>query len=170
MFPVRPGVWRVDIELPGDKVTGKRRRISRYVEGTRNEAEVALSRLRVADREKRLPSGGTSARSVRAALDLYLAAAETGQIELAPRTVVTTRSAASTMCSGLLLGDRPFGQLKLNRLTWQDIEQMYAAMRSQGLSVDWVRRSATVLPARRCPGHPRADVGRDTVTWSEEGL
>ena len=41
MFPVRPGVWRVDIELPGDKVTGKRRRISRYVEGTRNEAEVA---------------------------------------------------------------------------------------------------------------------------------
>ena len=97
MFPVRPGVWRVDIELPRDKVTGKRRRISRNVEGTRNEAEVALSRLRVADREKRLPSGGTSARSVRAALDLYLAAAETGQIELAPRTVVTTRSAASTM-------------------------------------------------------------------------
>ena len=145
VFPVRPGVWRVDIELPRDKVTGKRRRISRYVESTRNEAEVALSRLRVADCEKRLPSGGTSARSVRAALDLYLAAAETGQIELAPRTVVTTRSAASTMCSVLLLGDRPFGELKLNRLTWQDIEQMYAAMRSQGLSVDWVRRSATVL-------------------------
>ncbi len=78
MFPVRPGVRRVDIELPRDKVTGKRRRISRYVEGTRNEAEVALSRLRVADREKRLPSGGTSARSVRAALDIYLAARDVG--------------------------------------------------------------------------------------------
>jgi integrase len=145
VFPVRPGVWRVDIELPRDTVTGKRRRISRNIEGTRNEAEVALSRLRVADREKRLPTGGTSARSVRAALDLYITAAETGQLELAPRTIVTTRSAANTMCSVLLLGDRPFGRLTLSRLTWQDIEQMYSMMRSQGLSVDWVRRSATVL-------------------------
>ena len=83
MFPVRPGVWRVDIELPRDKVTGKRRRVSRYTEGVRGDAEVALSRLRVADNEKRLPTGGTSARSVRAALDLYLNAADTGLIELA---------------------------------------------------------------------------------------
>ena len=83
MFPIRPGVWRVDIELPRDKVTGKRRRVSRYTEGVRGDAEVALSRLRVADNEKRLPTGGTSARSVRAALDLYLNAADTGLIELA---------------------------------------------------------------------------------------
>ena len=70
VFAIRPGVWRVDIELPRDKVTGKRRRVSRYIEGARSVAEVELSRLRVADNEKRLPTGGTSARSVRAALDL----------------------------------------------------------------------------------------------------
>ena len=83
VFAIRPGVWRVDIELPRDKVTGKRRRVSRYIEGARSVAEVELSRLRVADNEKRLPTGGTSARSVRAALDLYLDAADTGLIELA---------------------------------------------------------------------------------------
>ena len=53
VFAIRPGVWRVDIELPRDKVTGKRRRVSRYIEGARSVAEVELSRLRVADNEKR---------------------------------------------------------------------------------------------------------------------
>ena len=132
VFPIRPGVWRVDIELPRDKVTGKRRRVSRYIEGARGEAEVELSRLRVADHEKRLPTGGTSARSVRAALDLYLDAADTGLIELALRTVLTTRSAANTMCAITLLGGRQFGQLKLNRLSWQEIESMYTGMRANG--------------------------------------
>ena len=96
--------------LPRDKVTGKRRRVSRYIEGARSVAEVELSRLRVADNEKRLPTGGTSARSVRAALDLYLEAADTGLIELAPRTILTTRSAANTMCAIALRGGRQFGQ------------------------------------------------------------
>ncbi len=145
VFAVRPGVWRVDIELPRDKVTGRRRRVSRYVEGSRNDAEVALARLRVADQERRLPTGGTSARSVRAALDLYLDAAASGLIELAPRTILTTRSAANTMCSSVLLGGRQFGTVKLNRLTWQDIEEMFAAMRTEGSGADWIRRCATVL-------------------------
>ena len=84
---LRPGVWRVDIELTRDPITGRRRRISRRIKGTRNDAEVALSRLKVAREERRLPVGGTSARSVRAALDAYVEAAELGQIELAPRTI-----------------------------------------------------------------------------------
>jgi len=54
VYAIRPGAWRVDIELPRDKVTGKRRRVSRYIEGARSMAEVELSRLRVADNEKRL--------------------------------------------------------------------------------------------------------------------
>ena len=145
VFPIRPGVWRVDIELPRDKVTGKRRRVSRRVEGSRRDAEIALSRLRVAQSERRLPSGGTSARSVRAALDLYLDAADTGAIELAPRTILTTRSAANTMCATTLLDGRQFGRVPLNRLTWEDIEEMYAAIRDTGRSADWIRRCATVL-------------------------
>ena len=63
--------------------------MSRVVAGSLHDAEVALARLKVADRERRLPTGGTSARSVRAALELHLSAAESGAIELAPRTLLT---------------------------------------------------------------------------------
>ncbi len=142
---VRPGVWRVDIELSRDPVTGRRRRISRQIEGTRKDAEVALARLKVAREERRLPVGGTSARSVRSALDAYVEAAESGQIELAPRTILTSRSAANTMCSTRLLDGREFGRVTLSRLSWQTIEAMYAAMRSNGAGADWIRRCATVL-------------------------
>ena len=79
-----------------DSVTGKRRRASRTVEGTARDAEVALARLKVADHERRLPSGGTRAHSVGAALDQYLEAIAHGLIELAPSTVLTSRSAIRT--------------------------------------------------------------------------
>lgn len=142
---VRSGVWRVDIELSRDPVTGRRRRISRQIEGTHRDAEVALARLTVAREERRLPVGGTSASSVRAALDAYLDAAKSGQIELAPRTIVTTKSAINTMCATRLLDGREFGRVTLNRLSWQAIEEMYAGMRSAGAGADWTRRCATVL-------------------------
>jgi integrase len=44
LFEVRPGVWRVDVELP--KVDGRRRRVSKQVTGTRNEAAAALDEMR----------------------------------------------------------------------------------------------------------------------------
>ncbi len=113
--------------------------------GTQEDAEVALARLRVADHEKRLPSGGTNARSVRAAFQLYLQAVDSGLIELAPATVVTTRSAAKRMCSTELVDGRTFGDIRLSRLTWSDIELLYAAMRAGGHGQAWVRRCATVL-------------------------
>ena len=59
-------------------MTGRRRRVSRQVPGTRKDAEAALARLKVAAEQRRAPSGRTSARSVRAALDLYLEAADGG--------------------------------------------------------------------------------------------
>jgi hypothetical protein len=93
------GVWRVDVEINRDPVTGRRRRVSRRVRGTREDAEVALAKLRVADHQRRLPRPGTAARTVRAALDGYVHDAESGVIELAPKTVVTTRSARNTMCA-----------------------------------------------------------------------
>ncbi|HXW78141.1 MAG TPA: hypothetical protein VEJ84_01515, partial [Acidimicrobiales bacterium] len=93
VFAVRDGVWRVDVEVARDPVSGRRRRVSRYVHGTRDDAEVALARLRVADHEKRLPRGGTNARSIAAAFQLYLGAVDSGLVELAPTTAVTTRCA-----------------------------------------------------------------------------
>src|SRR5580704_982407 len=68
--------WRVDIELPRDAVTGHRRRVSRIIRGSREDAELALARLKVTSHQKRLPSGGTNARSVGAAMARYLEAAE----------------------------------------------------------------------------------------------
>ena len=40
VFAVRDGVWRVDVEVGRDPVTGRRRRVSRTIRGTREEAEV----------------------------------------------------------------------------------------------------------------------------------
>jgi integrase len=142
---VREGVWRIDIEGKRDPVTGRRRRISRHVRGTREEAELALAKLRVADHEKRLPSGGTSARSVAASFQQYLQAVEAGVIELAPRTVVTVRSAAKTMSETVLSDGRRFGDIRLSRLNWQDVEFLYGAMRASGKSAAYIRRCATIL-------------------------
>jgi integrase len=145
VFAVRDGVWRVDVEVARDPVSGRRRRVSRYVHGTRDDAEVALARLRVADHEKRLPRGGTNARSVAAAFQLYLQAVDSGLVELAPTTAVTTRCAARQMRSTVLADGRTFGDIRLSRLTWSDVEALYAAMRAQGKGPAWVRRCATVL-------------------------
>jgi len=43
------------------------------------------------DHEQRLPSGGTNARTVSAVFHLYLQAVDSGLVELAPATVVTSR-------------------------------------------------------------------------------
>ncbi len=145
VFPVREGVWRIDLELARDSVTGRRRRVSRTVEGTRAEAEVALARLKVADHEKRLPSGGTKARSVAAAFEAYEQAVEVGLIQLAPSTAVTVRSAHRVMASVELPDGRKFGAVRLSQLNWQDVERLYAAMREAGRGSAWIRRCATVL-------------------------
>jgi hypothetical protein len=113
--------------------------------GTREDAEVALARLKVADHERRLPAGGTKARSVRAAFQLYQQAVDVGLVELAPRTRVTVRSAANTMSLMTLADGRSFGDIRLSRLTWQDIEALYTAMRASGQGAPWIRRRATVL-------------------------
>lgn len=144
MFPVRDGVWRVDVEIARDPVTGKRRRVSRHLHGTREDAEIALARLKVADHEKRLPVG-TNARSVGAALQLYQQAVASGQIELAPSTGNTVRWVRKMLTSLELADGRRFGDIRLSRLNWQDIEAAYGAMRARGASVAYVRRSATIL-------------------------
>lgn len=145
VFAVRDGVWRVDVEIGRDPVTGRRRRVSRTVHGSREEAEVVLARLKVADHEKRLPTGGTNARSVAAVFQLYQQAVDAGLIELAPSTIATVRSASRIMSAVELPDGRQFGTIRLSRLTWQDIEHLYGAMRSSGKSSAYIRRCATVL-------------------------
>jgi integrase len=145
IYQVRPGVFRIDLEVHRDPVTGRRRRVSRTVHGTEADAEVALAKLKVADHQRRLPQTSTNAKTVRALLDLYLQEAQTGKVHLAPKTLVTSRSAANTMASTVLPDGRLFGALRLSRLTWREIEDMYAAMQASGAGPDWTRRCATVL-------------------------
>lgn len=90
------GKWKIDIEIGRDPITKRRRRVARHILGTREDAEVALARLRVADHEKRIQAG-TRARSAGAALDQYVREIETGYSELEPQTIVTCRSAAKKM-------------------------------------------------------------------------
>ena len=104
-------MWRVDVEVGRDAITGHCRRVSRQIRGTREDAEVALARLRVASHERRLPTVGTSARSVRAAFDLYVATIESGLMEMAPRGLVTVRSAVNTMSSIEMPDGREFGRI-----------------------------------------------------------
>jgi integrase len=145
IFQLADNRWKIDIELPRDSVTGHRRRASRTVIGTREEAELALARLKVAQHQKRLPSGGTNARSVGAAMALYLDAAESGTLELTPKTITTSRSAIRVMSEAELSNGRRFGTIRLSRLTWEDIEALYAALRLSGRGSDWIRRCGTVL-------------------------
>ncbi|MHB1533909.1 MAG: site-specific integrase [Acidimicrobiales bacterium] len=145
IYLVRPDVYRIDVEVHRDSVTGRRRRVSRTVYGTQEDAEVALAKLKLADHEKRLSQTATNVRSVRALLELYLQEAVVGRVHLAPKTIVTSRSAANTMSSTILPDGRAFGDLRLSRLTWREIEEMYAAMQAAGAGPDWTRRCGTVL-------------------------
>ena len=114
--------------------------------GDPREAEVALARLKVADHEKRLPSGGTKARSVAAAFEAYEQAVEVGLIQLAPSTAVTVRSAHRVMASVELLDGRSSARIRLSQLQpgrTSSGSTPQCARRVAGSA--WIRRCATVL-------------------------
>lgn len=142
---MRPGVWLVDVELPRDPDTGKRRRVSRTIAGNRDDVDLELAQLKVNASQRRAPAGPTRAQSVQAALEEYVIAARAGRIELAPSTIVTTASAVRTMSKQVLSDGQQFGDIRLTKLSWQDIEEMYASMRRNGATPSWIRRSATAL-------------------------
>jgi hypothetical protein len=56
-------------------------------------------------------------------MQLYIEAAQSGYLELAPQTIRTSRSAIHLM-SDMELGDgRRFGAILLSRLTWEDMNR-----------------------------------------------
>lgn len=142
---VREGVWRIDVETPRNVEDGHRRRVARYVYGTRDDAELALAKLKVNAAQQRKPVPRALTKSIRGLFDVYLRDAKDGKIHLAAKTLVTSRSAANTICKQRLSDGRLFGEVRPDRLTWEDIEDMYAMMKRNGLGVDWIRRCATVL-------------------------
>ncbi len=152
-------IWRVDVEIARDPDTAASRAPSTARVRTPRSPS---PRLKVADHEKRLPTGGTNARSVAAAFQLYRQTIDAGLTELAPTTVLTVRSTAKIMLAVELPDGRRFGDIRLSRLNWHDIEYLYATRRGSGKSAAYIRRCATVLarPDRHEPGqrrHPAPD-------------
>jgi integrase len=49
------------------------------------------------------------------------------------------------MCATVLADGRRFGDVRLGSMSWQEVEQCFAAMKAAGKGTDWVRRCATVL-------------------------
>ena len=145
LVDVADEVWKVDIELPRDAVTGRRRRVSRTIRRSRRRPSSPWPGCESpATRSDSLRVGPALARSG-AAMDLYQQAAESGSLDLTPKTITTTRSAIRVMKDTELSDGRRFGAIRLSRLTWQDIEELYAAMRRASRGPDWIRRCGTVL-------------------------
>lgn len=118
-----PDRWLVGVEGPADPMSGKRRRYTRVVRGNRDEAEVALARLKLTVDGGEVPTG-THARNVRAACDLYLAELRT---EL--QTQRTDRSACRRICATVLPGGQVFGERVLAKVDWKLVEEVFAKWR-----------------------------------------
>jgi len=79
------------------------------------------------------------------AFQLHRQTIDAGLIELAPTTVLTVRSTVKIISAVELPDVRRFGDIRLSRLNWQDIESLHATMRGAGKSAAYIRRCATVL-------------------------
>jgi integrase len=145
VFELRPGVWRIDVEARRDPDTGARRRVSKLIYGERVDAELALANLKVTASQQRRSAPFSKAKTMRSIFDLYLDDAKEGKIELEVKTQVTSKSAARTMCKQRLSDGQLFGEMRPSRLNWEDIENLYATMKANGLGAPWIRRCATVL-------------------------
>ena len=170
-----PDRWLVGIEAGRDPLTGARRRQTQVVRGSREDAEIALARLRLIDNDAVLRSA-TNARTVRSACELYLREVRT---ELQTRR--TDRSACKRIATTRLPGGADLGDLALSKLDWRTVEQVFSRWAEEGLHPTtqsrycsslskvlehakrsgWVRHNP-VREARRpkVPAH-RPDVPRD---------
>jgi integrase len=177
--------WLVGFEGRPDPVTGARRRHTRTIRGTRQEAEAALARLRVRFGSGGVPVG-TAARDLQAACDLYLAEVRTER-----STLRTDRSACNLMSVTKLPGGRLLGHVPLRDLDWKVIEQVYATwgrtLKPQTLAryastlskvLDYAKRTGWIStnPAKdaqrpRVPSHrpdvPTREEVKDALSFAE---
>ena len=133
-----PDRWLIGVEGNRDSVTGTRRRHTQVARGTRAEAEVALARLKLRANDAVLEPG-TTARSVRAACQLYLREVRTGL-----QTQRTDRSACKRLCAVVMPGGQEFGDVRLAKLDWRAVEQLFAQLDKQIHAATLVRYASTL--------------------------
>ena len=125
------GRWRLQVAGEPDPLTGKRRRLSRTVSGTKAEAREALQRL-VVETGAGLQGGATS--TVASLLAEFMTTAT-----LAP----TTRQDWQSVITHHLMP--ALGELPLWKLTARHCDQFYAAMAAAGSGPSRVRCAHVVL-------------------------
>jgi integrase len=123
--------WRLQVAGEPDPLTGKRRRLSRTVSGTRAEAREALQRL-VVETGAGLQGGATS--TVGTLLEEFMTTAT-----LAP----TTRQDWQSVITHHLLPS--LGEMPLWKLTARHCDQLYATMAASGSGPSRVRCAHVVL-------------------------
>ena len=112
--------WLIGLEGETDPVSGDRRRHTKVVWGSRDEAEAELALLRIQLTAGKLPSG-TRARDVAAACESYL-----GQVGTERSTVRVDRSACAQICETRLAGGGTLGRVQLRELDWKLVEYVFS--------------------------------------------
>jgi integrase len=129
-----PGIWQVRFDAGKDPVTGRRRRLSRNVRGTKKQAQQALNIL-VVEAEAGRYNGSSSTFEQLATKWLDLV-----QNDLSPTTIRGYRNKLKVRIFPAI-GDRP-----VNKLTTDDLDQLYRALVSQvGLSPTTVRQINAII-------------------------
>lgn len=126
-----PGVWRLQTTSDPDAVTGKTRRLSRTLRGTKPEATAELQRF-VAESGAGLQGGSTV--TVAVVLQSFMTTAA-----LSP----TTRQDWTSLIDRYLLPE--LGDVPLWKLTARDCDQMYQRLKAGGLGASRVRNAHVIL-------------------------
>jgi integrase len=136
----KAGGWEVRLSIGIDPRTGRRRQISRYVSGTRAEAEQVLLRLRLEQGDGRQIEAERA--TVADLLTTWLSSVET---RLSPTTLRGYRSIVAKYVIPAI------GSVSLRRLTGADLDRLYRDLeqrggtRTSGLSPTTVRQTHAVL-------------------------
>ena len=126
-------------------MTGRRRRVSRTVKGTRGRGGADVGPAQGGRPSKAAPLGRHQCQICRG---------RPGQVHRGRQQRIAGTDSEDGHHDPLgrqayegngAPGWSQVGAIRLSRLTWQDIEHLYAAMRASGRGPDWIRRCATVL-------------------------
>ncbi len=127
-------VWELRVDLGTDPITGKRKQLSRTFHGPARAADQALRDL--VDQQAPSRSDGVGA-TFGQLLDQWLEESE--RLELSPTTLRTYRAQVEHTIRPAL------GKVRLNRLTPQNLDALYGAMKEAGKSPKTIRNHHAII-------------------------
>jgi integrase len=133
---LKEGVWELRVDLGTDPITGKRKQLSRTFRGPARAADQALRDL--VDQQAPNRSDGVGA-TFGHLLDQWLEECE--RLELSPTTLRNYKAQIEHTIRPAL------GKVQLNRLTAQNLDALYGAMKKDGKSAKTIRNHHAVISA-----------------------